>query len=325
MTIRRRSFLRLAGSLAAVTALPRTAIAQAYPSQPVRIVVPYAAGGPNDILARLIGQPLSERLGQPFIVENRPGAGGNIGTEAVVRAPNDGYTLVMLTTASAINAALHEKLNFDVVRDISAIAGILRGPNIMVINPSVPANSVSEFIAYAKSRPGKINMASPGIGTGPHMTGELFKMMAGVDLVHVPYRGNGPAVTDLIAGHTEVMFSGTVGLVEHLQAGKLRALGVTSRTRSELLPDLPAIGEFVPGYETIAWYGIGAPKSTPQLIVDKLNTTISDVLSETSIKAKLVQQGGTAFIAPPAEFGKHIADEIEKWAKVIKFAGIKPG
>ena len=275
MKLPRRQFLHLAAGAAALPAVSRIAWAQAYPTRPVRIIVGFAAGGAADIIARLIGQWLSERLGQPFVIENRPGAGSNIATEAVVRAPPDGYTLLLVGTANAINATLYDKLNFNFIRDIAPVAGIIRVPNVMVVNPSVPAKTVPEFIAYAKANPGKINMASGGIGTAAHVSGELFKMMAGVDMVHVPYRGAAPALTDLLGGQVQVMFASMPSSIEHIRAGKLRALAVTTATRSEALPDIPTVGEFVPGYEASAWYGVGAPKDTPAEIVDKLNKEIN--------------------------------------------------
>jgi tripartite-type tricarboxylate transporter receptor subunit TctC len=320
----RRQFLRLAAGAAALPALPHVARAQAYPSRPVRIIVGLAPGGANDILARLMGQWLSERLGQPFIIENRPGGGGNIATEAVVRAPADGYTLLMVGPSSAINATLYDKLSFNFIRDIAPVASFLRGPTVLVVNPSVPANTVPEFIAYAKANPGKLSMASAGIGSGPHMSGELFKMMAGVDLVHVPYRGSGPAFTDLLGGQVQVYFPGTVSSIEYIRAGKLRALAVTTATRSDVLPGVPTVGEFVPGYEASSVFGLGAPRNTPAEIVDKLNKETNAGLADPKITARLADQGGTVLALSPAGFGKLIADETEKWAKVIKFAGIKP-
>ena len=285
----------------------------------------FAPGGGADIIARLIGQWLSERLGQPFIIENRPGAGSNIATEAVVHAPADGYTLLLVSPANAINATLYDKLNFNFIRDIAPVAGIIRVPNVMVVNPSVPAKTVPEFIAYAKANPGKLNMASAGIGTAPHVAGELFKMMAGVDMVHVPYRGDGPALTDLIGGQVQVMFAAMPSSIEYIRAGKLRALAVTTATRSEALPDIPTVGDFVPGYEASGWYGIGAPKNTPAEIIDKLNKEINAGLADPKIKARLADLGGTVLPGSPADFGKLIADETEKWAKVIKFAGHQAG
>ena len=278
----------------------------------------------NDIVARLIGQWLSERLGQPFIIENRPGAGSNIATEAVVRAPPDGYTLLLVGPPNAINATLYDKLNFNFIRDIAPVASIVRVPNVMVVNPSVPAKTVPEFIAYAKANPGKINMASAGIGSSAHVAGELFKMMTGVDMVHVPYRGAAPALTDLLGGQVQVCSPRMPASIEYIKAGKLRALAVTTATRSEALPDVPTVGEFVPGYEASSWYGVGAPKNTPAEIVDKLNKEINAALADPKIKARLADLGGTALAGSPADFGKLIADETEKWGKVIRAANIKP-
>ena len=292
MKLPRRKFLHLAAGAAALPAVSRVAWAQAYPTRPVRIIVGLPPGGATDIVARLIGQWLSERLGQPFVIENRPGAGTNIGTEAVVRAPPDGYTLLLVGRRNAINATLYDKLNFNFIRDIAPVAGIIRVPLVMVVNPSVPAKTVPEFIAYAKANPGKINMASAGIGTPGHVAGELFKMMAGVDMVHVPYRGAAPALTDLLGGQVQVMFGTTVSSIEHIRAGKLRALAVTTATRSEALPDIPTVGEFVPGYEASAVFGIGAPRNTPAEIVDKLNKEINAALADPKIKARLADLGG---------------------------------
>jgi len=319
----RRQFLRLAAGAAAQSAMSRIARAQAYPSRPVRLIVPIAPGGAQDILARLIGQWLSERLGQPFVIDNRPGGGSNIGTEAVVRAPADGYTLLLIPPDSAINATLYDKLNFKFVRDIAPVAGLISLPLVMVVNPSFPAKTVPEFIAYAKANPGKINMASAGNGTGVHMAGELFKMMAGAEMVHVPYRGGGPALTDLVAGQVQVMFPGTVASIEHIRAGRLRALAVTTATRSDALPEIPTMAEFVPGYEATAWFGVGAPKNTTSQVVDKLNETINAGLADTKIKAQLADLGGTPLVGSPADFGKFIAEETEKWAKVVKFSGAR--
>jgi len=323
MKLPRRNFLHLVAGAAALPAVSRIARAQAYPSRPVRIIVPSAPAGPTDILARLMGQWLSERLGQPFVIENRPGGGGNIGTEAVVRASPDGYTLLMVSSLHTINATLYDKLNYNFMRDIAPVASVIRYPSVMVVNPSVPAKSVPEFIAYAKANPGKINMASGGTGTPPHLAGELFKMMAGVDLIHVPYRGNGPAFNDLIGGQVQVMFASPVGLLEYIQAGKLRALAVTTATRSEALADLPTVGDFVPGYEASFWFGVGAPKATQAQIVEKLNTEINAALADPKMKARLAEWGATALPGSPADFGKLIAEETEKWGKVVKFAGVK--
>jgi tripartite-type tricarboxylate transporter receptor subunit TctC len=324
MTLPRRRFLRLAAGAAALPALSRFAWSQAYPSRPAHLIVGFAPGSGIDILARLMGQWLTERLGQPFVIENRPGAGTNIATEAVVRAAPDGHTLLMVTPANAINAALYDKLNFNFIRDIAPVASIARTPCVMLVNPSVPAKSIPEFIAYAKANPGKLSMASGGgVGTASHMAGELFKMMAGVDMVHVPYRGGGPALTDLIGGQVQVMFPTTTAAIEHIRAGKLRPLAVTTATRSEALPDIPTVGEFVPGYEAIVTDGIGAPKNTPPEIIDRLNKEINAGLADPAMKARLASLGVTAFPGSPADFGKIIAEETEKWAKVVKFAGLK--
>jgi tripartite-type tricarboxylate transporter receptor subunit TctC len=324
MKLPRRQFLHLAVGAVALPAVWRIAWAQAYPTRPVRLIVPLAPGGATDIVARLMGQWLSERLGQPFVIDNRPGGGTNIGTEAVVRAPPDGYTLLLASTANAINATLYDKLNFNFIRDIAPVAGIISHPLVMAMNPSVPAKTVPEFIAYAKANPRKLNMASPGSGTLNHVSGELFKMMAGVDMVHVPYRSGGPALTDLIAGQVQVMFPATVSSIEYIRDGRLRALAVTTATRSELLPDIPTVGEFVPGYEASGWFGVGAPKATPAEIVEKLNKEINAGLADPKIKARLADLGGDVLALSPAGFEKLIADETEKWAKVVKFAGIKP-
>jgi tripartite-type tricarboxylate transporter receptor subunit TctC len=323
MKLPRRKFLHLAAGAAALPAVSRFAWAQAYPSRPVKIIVSFAAGGPTDILARLTAQWLSERLGQQFVVENRPGGGGNIGTEAVVRASPDGYTLLMAGGNNAINATLYDKLNFNFIRDIAPVATIIRAPQILVVNPSVPAKSVPEFIAYAKANPGKIHMASGGTGTPPHLAGELFKMMAGVDLIHVPYRGNGPAFNDLIGGQVQVMFPSPVGLLEYIQAGKLRALAVTTATRSDALPDIPTMAEFVPGYEASGWFGVGAPRNTPSEIIDKLNKEINAGLADPKMQARLADFGGTPLVLSPADFGRLIAQETEKWGNVIRALSIK--
>jgi tripartite-type tricarboxylate transporter receptor subunit TctC len=320
----RRKFLHLAAGAAALPAVSRIAWAQAYPSRPVRLIVPAPAGGSFDITARLTGQWLSERLGQPFVIENRPGAGTNIGTEAVVRAPADGYTLLLVGTASAINATLFEKLSYNFLRDIAPVAGIIREPNVMVLNPSVPAKTVPDFIAYAKAHPRKINMASSGNGTSPHMAGELFRIMTGVDMNHVPYRGAAPALTDLLAGQVHVMFPTMPSSIEYVRAGKLHALAVTTAMRSDAFPEIPTIGDFVPGYESSAWLGLGTPKSTPAEIIDKLNREINAGLADPKIKMRLADLGGMVLPGSPADFGKFIAAETEKWGKVIRAANIKP-
>jgi tripartite-type tricarboxylate transporter receptor subunit TctC len=324
MKLPRRNFLHLVAGAAALPAVPRIARAQAYPTRPVRIIVGFPPGGGSDILARLMGQWLSERLNQAFIVENRPGAGGNIGTEAVVRAPADGYTLLLDGGWNAVNATLYDKLSFNFIRDIAPVAGIMRTSNVVVVHPSFPAKTIPEFIAHARTNPGRISMASPGIGTVAHMSGELFKMMTGVNMVHVPYRGDAPALTDLISGQVQVMFSNTVSSIEHIRAGRLRALAVTTATRSDALPDVPTVGEFVQGYEASVWWGFGAPKNAPKEIIDKLNQQINAGLADLKIKTRLAELGGTALAGPPADIGRLIADETEKWGKVVKFAGLKP-
>ena len=324
MKLPRRTFLHLAAGAAALPAMSRIARAQAYPSRPVRWILSAPPGGALDIVARLMGQWLSERLGQPFVIENRTGGGGNIATEAVVRAPPDGYTLLMVTMVHAVNATLYDRLNFNFIRDIAPVAPISREPNVMVVNPSVPTKTVSEFIAYAKANPGKINMASSGNGTSPHMGGELFKAMTGVDVVHVPYRGGAPALTDLIGGQVQVMFAFISSSIEYIRAGKLRALAVTTTTRSPALPDVPVVGDFVPGYEASSWIGLGVPKNTPTEIVDKLNREINAGIADPKIRARLADLGSTVFPGSPADFGKHIADETEKWGKVIRAANLKP-
>jgi tripartite-type tricarboxylate transporter receptor subunit TctC len=324
MKFPRRQFLHLAAGAAALPLVPRFARAQTYPTKPVRIIVGFAPGGGTDILARLIGQWLSERLGQPFVIENRPGAGSNTGTEAVVRAPPDGYTLLTIASPTAINATLYEKLNYNFIRDIAPVSGLIRVPNVMEVNLSVPAKTVPEFIVYAKANPGKISMASSGIGTAVHVSGELFKMMTGVNMVHVPYRGDAPAVTDLLGGQVQVMFGSMPASLEHIRAGKLRPLAVTTAARSQALPDIPTVGDFVPGYEASAFYGVGVPNGTPAEIVDKLNKEINAGLADPRIKSRLADLGGTVLAGSPAEFGKLIVDETEKWAKVVKFSGAKP-
>jgi tripartite-type tricarboxylate transporter receptor subunit TctC len=316
--------LQLAAGAAALPAVSRIAWAQAYPSRPVRLTVGATGGSSPDIFARLLGQWLSERLGQPVVIDNRPGSGGAIATTTVVHAPADGYTLLLVSTGHAIRATLNEELKFDFMRDIAPVAAIARGPQLLLVNPLVPAKTVPEFIAYAKANPGKLNMASAGNGTPGHLSGELFKMMTGVDMVHVPYRSGAPAQTDLIGGQVQVMFLSPVGLIEYIQTDKLRALAVTTATRSDILPDLPTVGDFVPGYESSAWWGIGAPKNTPPEIVEKLNKEINAALSDPKIKARLADLGGTALALSSIEFGKLIADETEKWAKVVKFSGAKP-
>jgi tripartite-type tricarboxylate transporter receptor subunit TctC len=324
MEIPRRRFLELAAGATALPAALQIARAQTYPTRPVRIIVGYAAGGGTDLVARLMGQWLSERLGQPFVIENRTGAATNIGTEAVVRAPADGYTLLLAHTANAINATLYEKLSFNFIRDITPVAGIIRVPSVMVVNPSLPAKTVPEFIAYAKANPGKINMGSGGAGGPDHMSGELFKTMTGVNMIHVPYRGLSPALTDLLAGQVQVIFSSLPAAIEYIRAGKLRALAVTTATRFEGAPDIPTVGDAVPGYEASQWYGVGAPKNISVEIVDRLNREINAGLANPRLRAQLADLGGTALPGSPEAFGKLIAEETEKWAKVVKFSGAKP-
>ena len=321
MKFPRRRFLRLAACAAAVPAASHIAWSQAYPVRPVRIVVGLSPGGSVDIVARLIGQWLSERMGQPFIVENRPGAAGDIATEAVARAPPDGYTLLIVLAANAINATLHERPNFNLVRDIALVAGMVRVPNVMEVNPAVPAKTVPEFIAYAKANPGKLSFASGGNGSSLHVIGEMFKMMAGIDMVHVPYRGGAPALLDLLGGQVQVMFDTIPQSIEYIRSGKLRALGVTTATRAEVLPDLPSIGEFVPQFEAGSWWGVGVPKDTPLEIVDELNSEINAGLTDPRIRTRLAELGTTPLLLTPAQFGAFVGAETEKWAKVVKFAG----
>jgi tripartite-type tricarboxylate transporter receptor subunit TctC len=323
MKLQRRRFLRLVGGAAAFPAASRIAKAQDYPSRRARLISGFAAGGAPDIVARLIGQWLAARLGEQFIIENRSGAGGNIAVEAVVNSPADGYTLLLITTAAAINTTLYDKLNFNLIRDIAPIAGIVRVPNLMLVNPLVPARTVPEFIAYAKANPGKISMASAGIGSGPHLGGELFKRMAGIEMVHVPYRGALPALTDLIGGHVQVLFGNTASN-EYIKAGKVRVLAVTTMTRSDTLPDVPAVAEFLPGYEASSWFGVGAPRNTPPEIINRLNQEINAGLADPRIKARLADLGGTVLVGSPADFARLIADETAKWGEVIKLTGIKP-
>jgi tripartite-type tricarboxylate transporter receptor subunit TctC len=324
MKLRRRQFLHLAAGAAALPTVSRVAMAQQiYPVRPVHLIAPYAAGGPNDITARMIGQWLSDRLGQPFIIDNRTGAGGNIGTEAVVRAPADGYTLLLVSSSNAVNATLYDKLSFDFIRDIAPVAGIIRVPNVMIVNPAVPAKTVPEFIAYAKANPGTLNMATSGNGSTTHVSGELFKEMTGVNLVVVAYRGGGPALIDLLGGQMQVMFEPTVAALEFIRSGKLRALAVTTATRSEVLPDIPTVSEFVPGYEASQWYGIGAPKDTSPDVVATLNKEINAALADPKLRARLADLGGIPTPMTPAEFAKLIADETEKWGKVVRTGNIK--
>jgi tripartite-type tricarboxylate transporter receptor subunit TctC len=323
MKLPRRNFLHLAAGAAALPLKSRFAWAQAYPARPVRLIVPIAPAGGGDILARLMGQWLSERLGQQFIVDNRPGGGGNLGTEVVVRAPADGYTLLLVGSYNAVNATFYDKLKYKFIRDIAPVAGIIRSPYVLVVNPSVPAETVPELIAYAKTNPRKLSMASAGTGTGSHTTGELFKMMTGVDIVHVPYRSGGSAVTDLLAGQVQVLFNPPLVSIAHIRAGRLRALAVTTATRLDVLPDVPTVGDFVPGYEASTWYGFGAPTNTPADIVDKLNKEINAALADPKMKARISDMGAAPFVSSPADFGKFIADETEKWGKVIRALNIK--
>jgi tripartite-type tricarboxylate transporter receptor subunit TctC len=324
MKLPRRRFLRMAAGAAALPAASRIAAAQAYPTRPVRIVVGFTAGGSTDIGARLIGQWLQERLGQSFVIENRPGAGTNIATESVVRAAADGYTLLMIGPSSAVNATLYDKLNFVFLRDIAPVASMIRQPQVLLANPSLAAKSVPELIAYAKANPGKITMASAGIGSTGHLVGEFFKMTAGVDFVHVPYRGAGPALTDLLGGQVLMSFAGISGSIEYVRSGKLRALAITTAARSEALPDVPTVSEFLPGFEAGDWLGVGAPRNTPAEIIERLNKEITAGVADPKIKARFADLGGTPLALAPAEFGKLLADETQKWAKVIRAANIKP-
>jgi len=324
MKLPRRQFLHLAAGAAALPAVSRIAQAQTYPTRPVRVIVPFAPAGTTDIAARLMGQWLSERLGQQFVIENRPGASTTIGTEVVVRAPADGYTLLLATPSSAINATLFEKLSYNFLRDIVPIAGIFRVPNVMVVHPSVPAKTVPEFIAYAKANPGKINVESTGAGTSNHLAGELFKLMTGVDMVHIQYRGSGPALIDLLAGQVQVGFDTMPGLIEYIRAGRLRALAVCTATRSHALPDVPTVSEFVPGYESSGYFGFGAPARTPAGIIDKLNKEINAGLADPKVKTQLVDLGGIILGGSSADFKTLITEETEKWGKVIRAANIKP-
>jgi tripartite-type tricarboxylate transporter receptor subunit TctC len=325
MKFPRRQFLQLAAGVAALPLMSGNASAQAYPSRPVRLVIGYTPGGSADLTARLMGQWLSEKLGQSFVIENRPGGGTNIATEAVVRAQPDGYTLLLAAPANAINATLYDKdkLNFNFLRDVEPVAGIIRFPNVVVVNPSVPVKSIPELIAYAKANPGKLNMASSGNGSTIHMSGELFKMLTGINMQHVPYRGGAPALTDMLSGQMHVMFDNLPTCAEHVKAGKLRGLAVTSTARSDVLPDLPPVADFLPGYEASAWYGLAAPKGTPPEIVDRLNKAVNEILADPKAKARFTEIGAILLPGSAAEFGKLVADETEKWGKVVKFAGAK--
>ncbi|HKA79982.1 MAG TPA: tripartite tricarboxylate transporter substrate binding protein [Xanthobacteraceae bacterium] len=324
MKLSRRKLLHLAACAAALPAVPRIAYGQTYPSRPVRIIVPFAAAGPNDIIARALGQWLSEHLAQSFVIENRPGAASNIGTEVVVNAAPDGYTVLMVSSPHAINATLYEKLHFNFIRDIAPVAGIMRIPNVMVVAQAFPVRSVPEFISHAKANPGKLNFASSGVGASNHMSGELFKAMTGIEMTHVPYRSSGPALTDLFGGQVQVMFDAMTSTIEHIKANKLRPLAVTSAAQSALLPETLVMSDFVPGYEVSNWFGLGMPRNTPEEIVNVLNKAVNDALADPKLKARLADLGGTTIPGSPADFGKLIADETEKWGKVIRAANIKP-
>jgi tripartite-type tricarboxylate transporter receptor subunit TctC len=320
----RRRFLRLAAGAAALPAVSCFAWAQTYPTRPVRVIVPFAAGGGTDITARLMGQWLSDRLAQPFVIENRPGGGTNIGTEAAVKSPADGYTLLVVGTSNTVNPSLYDRLNFNLIRDIAPVGGIIRAPYVMVVNPSLPTQTVPEFIAYAKANPGRINMASAGSGTGGHLAGEMFKMLTGASMQHVPYRGGGPALLDLISGQVQVYFAGMPETIEYIRAGKVRPLAVTTAARAEALPDVPSAADVVPGFDASVWFGVGAPTNTPAEIIERLNKEINAGLADTRLKARFAELGSTVFPGSPAEFGRFIADETEKWGKVVKFSGAKP-
>src|SRR5262245_45157288 len=323
MTLLRRRFLHLAAGAVALPAVARIAHAQPYPSRPVRIVVPFAAAGPNDIVARVLGQRLAERLGQPFVIENRPGAASNLGTEAVVHAAADGHTGLIVSSPQAINATLYDKLHFEFRRDIAPVAAIMRVPNVMVVDQSFPARSVPDFISYAKANPDKLNFASSGVGASNHMSGELFKIMTGIAMTHVPYRSSGPALTDLIGGRVQVMFDAITSTIEHIKADRLRSLAVTSTPRSALIPDTPVMSDFVPGYDVSNWFGLGMPSHTPGEVIDRLNTAVNEGLADPALQARLAGMGGTPLPGSPSDFGKLIADETEKWGKVIRTANIK--
>jgi tripartite-type tricarboxylate transporter receptor subunit TctC len=324
MKLPRRQFLHLAAGAAAIPAVSRIARGQTYPTRPVRWIVSFAAGGPNDIVARLVGQYLSEKLGQQVIIENRGGAGGNVGMEAVLRSQPDGYTIGFVAPNNAINATMYEQLPFDFLRDSAPVGGMMLLTNVMVVNPDVPAKTVAEFIAYGKANPGKLNMASSGIGTSVHMSGELFKTMTGIDMQHVPYRGSAPAMQDLLTNRVQVMFDNLPGSVQYIKAGTLRALGVTAGKRADAIPDVPTIGETVPGYEAVVWYGISVPKGTPQEIINTLNGALNAVLADPKLRVRLAELGGLPMSTSPAEFGKLIAEETQKWGKVVRATNIKP-
>jgi len=324
MKLPRRQFLHLAGAAAAFPVVSRIARAQSYPSRPLRMIIGYPPGGSADLTARLTGQWLAEQLGQPVVIESRPGAATNLATEAVVRAAPDGYTLLLVAPANAINATLYDKLNFNFLSDIAPVAGIIRFPNVVVVNPSLPIKTIPELIAYAKANPGKLNMASSGNGSTIHMSGELFKMMTGINMVHVPYRGGAPALTDLMGGQVQVMFDNLPTSAEHIKAGKLRGLAVTSTDRTAVLPDLPTVADFLPGYEASAWYGLAAPKNTPGDIIDKINKATNAILADPKVQARFAELGASLLPGSAADFGKLLVDETEKWGKVVKFAGAKP-
>jgi tripartite-type tricarboxylate transporter receptor subunit TctC len=324
MKLPRRNFLHLAAGAVVLPAVSQIARAQTYPVRPVRMVIGYPPGGSADITARLTGQWLSERLGQPVVIESRPGAATNLATEAVVRAPPDGYTLLLVAPANAINTTLYDKLNFNFLRDIAPVAGIIRFANVVVVNPSLPIKTIPDLIAYAKANPGRLNMASSGNGSTIHMSGELFKMMTGINMVHVPYRGGAPALTDLMGGQVQVMFDNIPTSAEHVKAGKLRGLAVTSTARSEVLPDLPTVADFLPGYEASAWYGLGVPKNTPADIIEKVNNAMNAILADPKSQARFAELGASLLPGSAADFGKLLADETEKWGKVVKFSGAKP-
>ena len=324
MRIPRRKFLHLVAGGAALPAVSRVARAQAYPSRPVRVIVPFAAAGPNDIVARVVGQWLSEHLGHPFVIENRPGAASNLGTEMVVHSPPDGYTALVVSSPHAINATLYDKLNFNFIRDIAPVAGIMRVPNVMVVAPSFPVQSVAEFISYGKAHPGKLNFASSGVGASNHMSGELFKAMTGLDMTHVPYRSSGPALTDLISGQVQVMFDALTSTVEHIKAGRLRTLGVTTATKAQALPETPVIADTVPGYEVSNWFGFGMPRNTSSDTITTFNHAVNGALADAKLKVRLAELGGILMPGSPADFGKLIAEETEKWGNVIRSAHIKP-
>ena len=324
MNLPRRQFLRFAAAAAAIPAASRLAGAQSYPARPLRMIIGYPPGGSADLTARLTGQWLSEQLGQPVVIESRPGAATNLATEAVVRAAPDGYTLLLVAPANAINATLYDKLNFNFLQDVAPVAGIIRFPNVVVVNPSLPIKTIPELIAYAKANPGKLNMASSGNGSTIHMSGELFKMMTGINMVHVPYRGGAPALTDLMGGQVQVMFDNLPTSAEHVKAGKLRGLAVTSTERSGVLPDLPTVAEFLPGYEASAWYGLAMPKNTPGEFVERINKAMNTILADPKAKARFTEIGASLLPGSAAEFGKLLADETDKWGKVVKFAGAKP-